>query len=149
MYLDILNGDMIGFADTSAHKMLEYVVFTTYDSIALVDLDHNFEATRKRWDPQQPVETMFKQIQESVDYSEAGGAPIGAAQQISGGYTKIFDTGSFMSDCHLWNEKEEDDKNWIIFKAHLQQHTATTRKCRANQRLPKGNIQPMSPWHKL
>jgi hypothetical protein len=48
---------------------------------------------------------MFKHIQDSADYSYAGGAPIVAAQQISVGYTKIFPTGSFMSACHHWNDK--------------------------------------------
>jgi hypothetical protein len=28
---------------------------------------------RKAWDPQQPVETLFKQIQDRVDFAEAGG----------------------------------------------------------------------------
>jgi hypothetical protein len=43
---------------------------------------------RKAWDPQQPVETLFKQIQECVDFAEAGGVAIGAAQKLSSAYSK-------------------------------------------------------------
>jgi hypothetical protein len=61
MYLKILNNDMVGFANTTARDMLERL-FLSYDSITAVDLEHNFENIRKSWDPQQPVETLFKLI---------------------------------------------------------------------------------------
>jgi hypothetical protein len=93
MYLDILNDDMVGFAKTSARETCDHL-FLSYGIIM-----------RKAWDPQQPVETLFKQIQDCVDYAEAGGVTIGPAQQ-SVTCTKIFPTWSFMSACHRWNEKE-------------------------------------------
>jgi hypothetical protein len=37
---------------------------------------------RKAWDPQQPVETLFKHIQDCVDFAEAGGVAIRAAQKL-------------------------------------------------------------------
>jgi hypothetical protein len=40
---------------------------------------------RRPWDPHQPVESLFKQIQDCADYSEAGGVPIGPSQQINVG----------------------------------------------------------------
>ena len=66
MYLDILCDDMVGFANTTARDMIEYL-FLTYGSITAVDLERNFENMRKPWDPQQPVETLFKQVQDAVD----------------------------------------------------------------------------------
>jgi hypothetical protein len=59
MYLEMLNNDMVGFANTTARKILEHL-FLSYDSIIAVDLEHNFENMRKAWDPQQHVETLFK-----------------------------------------------------------------------------------------
>jgi hypothetical protein len=70
MYLEILNNDMVGFANTSARDMLEHL-FLSYGSITAVDLERNFENIRKAWDTQQPVETLFKQIQDCVEYAEA------------------------------------------------------------------------------
>jgi hypothetical protein len=63
--------------------------FLTYGSITAVDLDHTLEQMRKAWDPQQPVDTLFKQIQDFADFSEAGGAAMGHAQQINVGYAKL------------------------------------------------------------
>jgi hypothetical protein len=74
---------------------------------------------RRAWDPQQPVESLFKQIQDCADYSEAGGVPIGPSQQINVGYANIFATGHFMSACRRWNEKPAAEKTWTHFKSHF------------------------------
>jgi hypothetical protein len=66
-YLDILNDNMVGYANVSARYMLDHL-FDTYGNITAVDLEINFEHIRQAWDPQQPVETLFKQIQDSADY---------------------------------------------------------------------------------
>jgi hypothetical protein len=81
MYLDVLNDNMVGFANISARDMLDDL-FSTYGNITAVDLEINFENIRRAWDPQQPVESLFKQIQNCVDYSEAGGVLIGHPQKI-------------------------------------------------------------------
>jgi hypothetical protein len=118
MYLDILNDNMVGYASISARDML-YHLFETYGKITAVDFEINFEHMRRAWDPQQPVETLFKQIQDCADYSEAGGILIGHPQQINVGYAKTFATGHFMSACRRWNEKLTVEKTWTQFKSHF------------------------------
>jgi hypothetical protein len=98
--------------------MLDHL-FGTYGNITAVDLEINFEHMRQTWDPQQPFESLFKQIQDCADYSEAGGVLIGHPQQINVGYAKIFATGHFMSSCHRWNEKHAIEKTWTQFKSHF------------------------------
>jgi hypothetical protein len=120
MYLEILNDNI------SERDMLDHL-FETYGNITAVDLEINFEHMRRAWDPHQPVETLFTQIQDCADYSEAGGVPIGPSQQINVGYSKIFATGHFMSACRRWNEKPAPEKTWTHFKSHFaaahRQHT--------------------------
>jgi hypothetical protein len=84
MYLDILNDNMVGYADISARGMLDHI-FENYRNITAVNLKINFEHMRRAWDPQHPVETIFKQIQDCAEYSEAGGFLIGHPQQINVG----------------------------------------------------------------
>jgi hypothetical protein len=67
MYLDVLNDNMVVFANISAQDMLDHL-FGTYGNITAVD-----QHMRRAWDPKQPVEYLFKQIQDCADYSEAGG----------------------------------------------------------------------------
>jgi hypothetical protein len=59
MYLDVLNDNMVGFANTSDRDILDHL-FGTYGNITAVDLEINFEHMRRAWDPQQPVESLFK-----------------------------------------------------------------------------------------
>jgi hypothetical protein len=92
MYLEILNDNMVGYANISARDMLDHL-FETYGNITAVDFE--------------------------VNYSEAGGVPIGPSQQINVGYAKIFATGQFMSACHRWNEKTAAEKTWTHFKSHF------------------------------
>jgi hypothetical protein len=118
MYLDIFNDNMLGYANISARYMLDHL-FETYSNITAVDLDINFEHMRRAWDPQQLVETLFKQIKDCSDYSEAGGVISGHPQQINVGYKKIFATCCFMSAHRRWNEKPTAEKTWAQFKCHF------------------------------
>jgi hypothetical protein len=118
MYLDILNDKMVGYSNISARDMLHHL-FETYGNITAVDLEINFEHMHRAWDPQQPVGSLFKQIQDCADYSEAGGFLIGHPQRINVGHAKIFATGHFMSACRLWNEKHAIEKTWTQVKSHF------------------------------
>jgi hypothetical protein len=118
IYMDILNENMVGYANISARDMLDHLL-DTYGNITAVDLEINFEHMRRAWDPQQQVESLFKHIQDCADYSEAGGVLIGHPQQINVGYEKIFATGHYMSACRRWNEKHTIEKTWTQFKSHF------------------------------
>jgi hypothetical protein len=74
---------------------------------------------RKARDTQQPVETLCKQIQDCVDFAEAGKVAIGAAQKLSSDYSNIFKSGKFNSACRRWDETIEADKTWNNFKIHF------------------------------
>jgi hypothetical protein len=114
---------MVGYANISARGMLNNL-FETYGNIT--------EHMRRAWDPQQPVESLFKQIQDYADYSEAGGVLIGHPQQINVGYVQIFATCHFMSACRRWNEKHTIEKCGCNSNRILQPLTVNTSKCRDN-----------------
>jgi hypothetical protein len=118
MYLDILNDNMVGYTNISARHML-YHLFETYGNITTIDLEINFEHMRRASDPHQPVEILFKQIQDCADYSESGVVLIGHPQQINVGYAKIFAAGHFMSACHRWSEKTSRRQNLDLLQIPL------------------------------
>jgi hypothetical protein len=70
MYIEILNEDLVGFVNTTSREMLDHL-FLSYGSITAVDIEQNFKNMQNAWDPQQPVEMLFKQIQDCVDFAEA------------------------------------------------------------------------------
>jgi hypothetical protein len=89
-------------------------------NITAVDLKHNWENMRKAWDPHQPVYYLFKQIQDCVDYAEAGGITISEAKKLQTGYTKIFATRIFHSACHHWNDRLPAEQTWNALKTHFE-----------------------------
>jgi hypothetical protein len=95
------------------------MIFLSYGSITYVNIEHNFENMCKAWDPQKPVEILFKQIQDCVDFADAGGVAIGAAQKLSSAYSKKIKSGKFNIACRRWDEKLEADKTWNNFKINL------------------------------
>jgi hypothetical protein len=129
MYLEILNDNMVGYTNISARDMLDHLI-ETYGNIIAVDLEINFKHMRRAWDPQQPVETLFKQIEDCADYSEAVGVPIGPSQQINVGYATIYATVHFMIACRRWNEKLATEKLGQISNPTSQPLTVSTSKCR-------------------
>jgi hypothetical protein len=118
MYLDVLNINMVGFANISARDMVDHL-FSIYGNTTVVDLEINFENMQRAWDPQQPVESLFKQIQDCADYSEAGGVLIGHLEQINVDYANIFATGHLMSACRRWNKKHHIENTWTQLKSHF------------------------------
>jgi hypothetical protein len=118
IYLEILNNDMVLFASTNARDMLDHL-FISYGSITVVDLEHNWENMRKAWEPQQHVDSLFKQIQDCVDYTESGGITMSEAQKLQTAYANIFATGIFHSACRRWNEIIPAEQTWNAFKTHF------------------------------
>jgi hypothetical protein len=143
MYLETFNDNLVGYANISERDMLDHL-FETYGNITAVDLEINFEHMRRAWDPQQPVETLFKKIQDCDDYSEAGGVPIGPSQQINVGYAKIFATGHCMSACRRWNEKPAAEKLGLTSNPTPQLLTVSTSKCRGKQ-VPTPDFTQLTP----
>jgi hypothetical protein len=111
---------MVGCAYINPRDVFDHF-FLTYVRITVVDLEQNFEQKRKAWDPQKPVETLFKKIQEFADLSEAVGVAIDHSKQVNVGYANIFATCNFMSACHGWNEKKKVNKKWANFKVHFSE----------------------------
>jgi hypothetical protein len=104
MYLDILNDNMVGYAIISARYMLDHL-FETYGNITAVDLEINFENMRRAWDPQQPVESLFKQIQQCADYSET---PPSLTMKIR--WPK-----SPLEHCQIWQQQpQQTEVSWQL-----------------------------------
>jgi hypothetical protein len=61
MYLDILNDNMVVYANISARDILDHL-FETYGNITAVDLEINFEHMRRAWDPWRLSSRRFKTV---------------------------------------------------------------------------------------
>jgi hypothetical protein len=89
---------------------------TYYAMIAPTELTQNYERLNTPYDPNQPIETLFQQIQDARAFAVAGGQPYGAAIIVNVAYTLVFNTELFPDACRSWQSRATAAKTWAQFK---------------------------------
>jgi hypothetical protein len=84
--------------------------------IAPTELTQNYKRLNTPYDPNQPIETLFQQIQEARAFAVTGGQPYGAAMIVNVAYTLVFNTGLFPDACRAWQSRAIAAKTWAQFK---------------------------------
>jgi hypothetical protein len=84
--------------------------------ISPTELTQNYERLNTLYDPNQPMETLFQQIQDARAFAIAGGQPYGNAMIVTVAYTLVFNTGLFPAACRAWQSRAIAGKTWAQFK---------------------------------
>jgi hypothetical protein len=83
--------------------------------IAPTEPTQNYERINTPYDPNQPIETLFQQIQDAWAFAAAGRQPCGAAMIVNVAYTLVFNTGLFPNACRAWQSRAIAGKMWAQF----------------------------------
>jgi hypothetical protein len=100
-YLNALSDEIVGYANYTSLQLLIQLL-TYYAMIAPTELTQNYERLNAPYDPNQPIETLFHQVQDARAFAVAGGQPYGAAMIVNVAYTLVFNTGLFPNACRAW-----------------------------------------------
>jgi hypothetical protein len=84
--------------------------------IAPTELTQNYERLNAPYDPNQPIEMLFQQIQDAWAFAVAGGQPYGAEMIVNVAYTLVFNTGLFPDACRAWQSRAIEGKTWAQLK---------------------------------
>jgi hypothetical protein len=131
-HLNALSDEVMGYTNCTSLQLLTHLL-TFYAMIAPTELTQNYERLSTLYDPNQPIETLFQQIQDARAFAVAGGQPYDNAMIINIAYTLIFSKGLFPNACRAWQSRDVAEKAWAQFKidfatAHrefrLTNHTA-------------------------
>jgi hypothetical protein len=114
-YLNALSDEIMGCANCTSLQLLTYLL-TYYSMIVPTELTQNYERLNTPYDPNQPIEMLFQQIQDARDFAVAGGQLYGHAMIINVAYTLIFNTGLFPDACRAWQSRAIAGKTWAQFK---------------------------------
>jgi hypothetical protein len=90
-YLNALSDEVVGYANCTSLDLITHLL-TFYAMIAPTELTQNYERLNTPYDPNQPIETLFQQIQDARAFAVAGGQPNGAVIIINIAYTLVFNT---------------------------------------------------------
>jgi hypothetical protein len=73
-YLNALSEEIVGYANYTSLQILTHLL-TYYAMIAPTELTQYYERLNTPYDPNQPIETIFQQIQDARAFAVAGGQP--------------------------------------------------------------------------
>jgi hypothetical protein len=116
LYLRTVNNRITGFANVTTRQMLVHL-YTTYDRLTPADVQNNDAAMKQPYNPNKPIETLFHQIEESIDVADAAGAAYTPFQIVAILYNLIFATGMFPEACRVWRRRVTNTQTWHNFKA--------------------------------
>jgi hypothetical protein len=103
-YLNALSDEIVGYSDCTSLQLFTHLL-TYYAMIAPTELTPNYERLNALYDPNQPIETLFQQIQDVRAFEVAGGQLYGAAMIVNVAYTLVFNTG--FSPIHVGHGNQE------------------------------------------
>jgi hypothetical protein len=70
-YRNALSDEIVGYANCTSLQLLTHLL-TYYAMIASTELTQNYERLNTPYDPNQPIETLFQQIQDARAFAVAG-----------------------------------------------------------------------------
>jgi hypothetical protein len=114
-YLNALSEEIMGYANCTSLQLLTHLL-TDYAMIAPTELTQNYERLNTPYDPNQPIEMLFRKIQDARAFAVAGGQPYINAMIVNVAYTLIFNTGLFPDACRAWQSIAISGKTWAKFK---------------------------------
>jgi hypothetical protein len=117
-YLNALSDEIVGYKNCTSLQLLTRLL-TYYAMIAPTELTQNYERLNAPYDPNQPIETLFQQIQDDRAFAVAGGQPYGAAMIVNVVYTLVFNKGLFPDACRAWQSRAIAGKTWAQFKLYF------------------------------
>jgi hypothetical protein len=114
-YLNALWNEVVGYANCTSLDLLTHLL-TFYAMIAPTEVTQNYERLNTPYDPNQPIETLFQQTQDTRAFAVAGGQPYGEAMIVNVAYTLVLNTGLYPDACRAWKSRARAAKTWAQFK---------------------------------
>jgi hypothetical protein len=93
-YFNALSDEIVGYASCTSLQILTHLL-TYYAMIVPTELTQNYERLNTPYDPNQPIETLFQQIQDALAFAVAvaGSQPCSAVRIVNVAYTLVFNAG--------------------------------------------------------
>jgi hypothetical protein len=115
IWIETLNNRYTGYAGVTIRDLLNHL-YDRYGSITAHDLDENDKHFRTDYDPSQPIETLYKQLDDAMLYADAGHQAYTANQITNNAYNLVARTGLFKRACRDWRASDTANKTWANFK---------------------------------
>ena len=115
MFVRSLQTKHIAYLNVTTRGILDHL-YAQYARISPADIKENDVRFNTPYDSNLPIETLFDQIENGIDYAAAGLCPYTTEQVVTTAYQLIYATGLFIDDCKVWKRQQPAYKTWVQFK---------------------------------
>ena len=118
-YLLGIRDAVLGFMAVSPRQMLEYL-YREYGQISQRQVAENEERMRAPYNPQEPIEKLFAQVEQGIELAIDAENPFSLQQVLTIAYNLVQQTGVYTDDLRDWRRNiPRAQKNWPNFKLHF------------------------------
>ena len=104
-----------GFSGVSYFQMISQL-YVNYGTITAVDLIENERRMDIPFNQSGAIETYLDQIEDAVEFAEAGASPFTMVQITTKEFIQMFATGLFKDKFKAWNRLPQVSRDWANFK---------------------------------
>ena len=115
-YFRGLRGRHTGFFGITYLQMIAHL-YHNYGIITALDIVENEKRMDKPYDPSEAIELYFDQVEDAVEFAEAGHSPFTTTQIVTKAFIQMFATGLYKDECRDWNKLTVPARTWPAFKA--------------------------------
>ena len=152
-YLRGLRNRHTAYAGSTALQLIQHL-YTNYGVITQLDLNENETKMKTPYDPAQPIEVLYDQIESAMEFADSAGSAYTDTQIVTTAYLLIFRTGLYKDACKEWNRRPLAEKTWQNFKTDFTEaHRELLHFQHANQQAgfhPPGqanNVEIVNAYH--
>ena len=120
IYIKVLEDDEWGMGDVTIQDIIQHLE-EKYGKIRGKDLIENRDKLKTLWNPDQPMEQLWLDVQEVMRFAAAGNDPISSDSAMTM-LLSAFESSSLLDTaCDKWNDKPDTAKTMPAFQDHFNE----------------------------
>jgi hypothetical protein len=121
IYYQDLEDDEFGYADVTIPNIITHLT-ATYGQLTAADLESNRAKLTEQWNPDDPIEDLWKRIRVIRSVATAGDNAINDGATIELTLEALQKAGVYDHAITTWYDKDTADHTWAIFILHFNKH---------------------------
>ena len=118
LYINMLEDDMFGYANVAPRDILDHLK-TTYGKLTPDDVENNRNTLTAEWNPDDPIEDLWKRITDAKRFATRAGEPITDATALRLTLMVLKRSGVFATATHKWRAKPTAEQTMANFQLHF------------------------------
>ena len=119
-YKKSFSSNMVGRTDRTFVEIFQEFL-NKYGKINPLDVEENFTRMKANWDPNDPIENLFSQINDASEFGVYAGHPVTDKDKVQAAEVLILKTGIFTQDYKDWRSHDDITRTWNFFQEFWQE----------------------------